>query len=116
MKTEKEIIQEVKALLPVGMRRHLRVQTGVHGCNKGTVQAWLDGWQKELGKIPGKAYQAYCATAGWGEGPYDIDPKDIADDLITTEAASRLGSIRTEKKAAAARENGRKGGRPKKST
>lgn len=29
-------------------------------------------------------------------------------------AAAALGSIRTEKKAAAARENGKKGGRPKK--
>lgn len=31
----------------------------------------------------------------------------------TTEAARLLGSIRTEKKAAAARQNGKLGGRPK---
>jgi hypothetical protein len=32
-----------------------------------------------------------------------------------SQAASRLGSIKSERKASAARENGKKGGRPKKS-
>src|SRR5574343_75301 len=46
-------------------------------------------------------------ASDWGEegGTY----VDISD------AAARLGSIKSERKAAAARENGRKGGRPRKS-
>ncbi|MFA7628602.1 MAG: hypothetical protein WCY37_04345 [Candidatus Dojkabacteria bacterium] len=35
-------------------------------------------------------------------------------ELTPTEVASLLGAIKTEKKAKAARENGKKGGRPKK--
>lgn len=38
----------------------------------------------------------------------------IQQDMSKNEAAVALGKIRSEKKAAAARENGKKGGRPKK--
>lgn len=43
----------------------------------------------------------------------NIDDIEGADDTISS-AARALGSIRSEKKAVAARENGKKGGRPKK--
>lgn len=47
---------------------------------------------------------------------YTLDEQMGIDPGIKNPAAVALGSIRSEKKAAAARVNGRLGGRPKKST
>lgn len=40
--------------------------------------------------------------------------KNISDKLIARHLASKAGSVKSEAKATAARENGKKGGRPKK--
>lgn len=44
----------------------------------------------------------------------DQNTEEESKALDTSMAASALGSIRTERKATAARENGKRGGRPKK--
>jgi hypothetical protein len=70
MLSEKEIAAAVKTMLPKRMRARLRVQAGVHGCYRGTIQVWL----------------ADCETSGWGNGPYGVDPRKIADHILATAA------------------------------
>lgn len=48
-----------------------------------------------------------------GKQPVKIDNYE-ANVIVEENPAAALGSIRTEKKAVAARENGKKGGRPRK--
>jgi hypothetical protein len=85
MLSEKEIAAAVKTMLPKRMRARLRVQAGVHGCYRGTIQVWLADWPSAPA-IPGDAYQAYCETSGWGNGPYGVDPRKIADHILATAA------------------------------
>jgi hypothetical protein len=49
----------------------------------------------------------------WAQG-YAIGPRGGLYKLTRRQMAALLGSTKSEKKAAAARENGKKGGRPKK--
>ena len=72
---------------------------------------------EELGNCltdsPRRAVEMYTEDRAWVERGYNAD---IAWEWVdeTKSAASRLGSIKTEPKAASSRENGRKGGRPRK--
>lgn len=43
-----------------------------------------------------------------------LDQRQVAEALARSEAAAALGSIKSDAKSAAARENGKRGGRPKK--
>lgn len=43
-----------------------------------------------------------------------LPQRDVEDALEVSNAASALGSVKSERKAEAARENGKKGGRPRK--
>jgi hypothetical protein len=85
MLTTRQIKAQVKRLLPMAMRERLRIQTGVHGCYRGTVQVWLEGWPCKPCVIPDNSYQTYCETAEWGSGPYNVSPRDIADHIIAQE-------------------------------
>lgn len=44
----------------------------------------------------------------------NMSVNEVRTEMIKRPAAAALGSIRTEKKSASSRENGKKGGRPKK--
>ena len=85
MLTKNQIIGHVKRLLPVELRNRLRVQTGVHGCYKGTVQAWLAGWPCRPTTIPVSSFETYCKTAAWGHGPYAVSPKTIVEHILKVE-------------------------------
>jgi hypothetical protein len=68
---------------------------------------------EELGECltdsPNRAVQMYNEDDKWETLGYSAD---VCWKDITNQSAAALGSIRTDKKAAAARENGKKGGRP----
>jgi hypothetical protein len=53
-------------------------------------------------------------SGGWWSSTLTVAQAFARKESLVSKAASALGSICTEKKAAAARENGRKGGRPRK--
>ena len=79
-------------------------QYGIGG-NKGEV-----AYQpRSTGRESYDACDRWCRTHDTANTMAIVEREDKA-----TLAARALGSIRTEKKAAAARENGKKGGRPKK--
>lgn len=90
MLTKEQIKAHVKRLLPEYLRDRLRVQAGVHGCYRGTIAAWLEGWAAESPYvIPDRAYQAYCMTAEWGHGPYAVSPKAIVRHILQVEREVR---------------------------
>lgn len=60
---------------------------------------------------PQRAAQMYHQEDAWIDKGYNAD---IAWEDITNRAAASLGSIKSKKKQAASRENGKKGGRPRK--
>ena len=70
------------------------------------------GWQVIAANPGGKRKLWPWRMGAAGTLAFAIDPDD--DDLPTQTAAAALGRSRSEAKAAAARENGRKGGRPRK--
>ena len=86
-----------------------------------TVWAQNDqGASLEIGKYSSYTYAAREArrqlSAGWIVHIEDQDGTEIMQFTITrsSSAASTLGSIKSERKAIASRENGKLGGRPKK--
>lgn len=64
----------------------------------------VDGWVYEVG------------IGGLARYPHQLDHYEVQDFEAVTKAAAALGSNRSNAKAKAARENGKKGGRPRKVT
>jgi len=85
------------------------------------IKLWVEDVEtgevlEELGTCvtdnPNRAMQMYNQDEDWAEKGHNAD---IHWQDITNPCAAALGSIRSDKKSAAARENGKKGGRPRKS-
>lgn len=70
---------------------------------------------QELGECvtdnPNRAAQMYHQDEDWADKGYNAD---IRWEDITNPAARALGSIKSDRKAVASRENGKLGGRPRK--
>ena len=70
------------------------------------------------GNIVSKKWPSIRAAQKWAQKNIDLMAGDEIDEYILSldvrAAAAALGSIKSERKATSSRENGRKGGRPRK--
>ena len=80
----------------------------------GKAETFDTGWK--LGPVPTKNNAKKLAYAIAREYNYDvmIDGRVVGLSYDTSVAAAALGAVKSKKKAAASRENGKKGGRPRK--
>jgi hypothetical protein len=87
----------------------MRIKLWVQDMDTGKV---LEELGTCLTDSPNRAVQMYDEDTKWFDKGYNAD---ICWEDITNPAAAALGRVKSERKTAAARENGKKGGRPRKS-
>ena len=108
-------------MIPVmnAIKKHVKdsdAQTEIYNRAYEAIQNSMDVTPKEANSLLRSAYS--IASRNGEQTNWDAFKKSVGIELDSEHkiqsAASILGSIKTDKKAASSRENGKKGGRPKK--